>query len=270
MGNVNQVSNCWFTTCWFKDVPIEALVDTGAEASVISSRMLKQLGTDTHSTTLPSVTQFRGIGGDQMSLGTAHFYYAIGNKEMVTKMHIVDLPHIDMILGMDAFLDQDVTFHMSKGILQFTDSEPIQLTRCGHAESTQVHTIGPIKLKAKQGRFISAAPIYGDNWLNKLDNYLVEPLNHVFDRTGLLAGTALTDHRSPAIRVYVMNTSDHDIEIGRGMPIAMVSTVQKITSHESPEFVEMHNLCFSQMSESSLSNADKKITASFSQEQRGQ
>ena len=49
MGDMNQVSNCWFVTCMFDDVPIEALVDTGAETSVISHRMLRQLGTDSHS-----------------------------------------------------------------------------------------------------------------------------------------------------------------------------------------------------------------------------
>ena len=80
MGDVNRVSNCWFITCWFDDVPVEALVDTGAEASVISSRMLRQLGTKAHSSMLPSMTQFRGIGGDQRSLGTADFYYTIGTK----------------------------------------------------------------------------------------------------------------------------------------------------------------------------------------------
>ena len=147
---------------------------------------------------------------------------------------------------MDAFLDHAVTFHMSEGILQFPDDERIQLTRRGHAKSTQVHTIRHMKLKAYQGRFISAAPIYGDDWLFKLDSYLVEPLNHVFDRTGLLAGTALTDRHGKMVQVYVMNTTGHSIELGKGMPIALVSAVQKITSHESPDFVEMHNLCYSQ------------------------
>ena len=251
MGDMNQVSNCWFVTCMFDDVPIEALVDTGAETSVISHRMLRQLGTESHSSMLPSMTQFRGIGGNQRSLGTAEFYYTIGKKEMSTSMHIVDLPHIDMILGMDAFLDHGVMFHMSEGILQFPDEECIKLTRRGHANSTQVHTIRHMKLKAYQGRFISAAPIYGDDWLFQLDHFLVEPLNHVFDRTGLLAGTALTDRHGKMVQVYVMNTTGHSIELGKGMPIALVSGVQKITSHKSPEFVEMHNLCFSQIGDTS-------------------
>ena len=108
-----------------------------------------------------------------------------------------------------------------------------------------------MKLKAYQGRFISAAPIYGDDWLFQLDNYLVEPLNHVFDRTGLLAGTALTNRHGKMVQVYVMNTTGHSIELGKGMPIALVSGVHKITSHKSPEFVEMHNLCYSQFGDPS-------------------
>ena len=239
MGEVAQVTNCWYTTCWFEDVPIEALVDTGAEASVISSRMLKQLGTKCHSTTQPSTTQFRGIGGDQRSLGTAYFSYTIGNRKMVTKMYIVDLPHIDLILGMDAFQEEalDATFHMAKGILQFADGELIKLTRRGEAQSSQVHTVGALKLKAKTGRFVSVAPIYGDDWFKYLDHYLVEPLNHVFDRTGLLAGTAILNNSSSHIKVYVMNSSDRDIEIGKGMPIATISAVQEITSQESSQFL---------------------------------
>ena len=131
MGNMDKVSKCWFLTCMFDDVPIEALIDTGAETSVISHRMLRQLGTGSHSTLLPSMTQFRGIGGNQKSLGTALFQYTIGEKQMSTTMHIVDLPHIDMILGMDAFLDHGVMFHMSEGILQFPDEECIALSRRG-------------------------------------------------------------------------------------------------------------------------------------------
>ena len=168
MGNVQQVSNCWFTTCWFDNIPIEALVDTGAEASVIASRAYRQLGRNHHSQILPSMVQFRGIGGDQGSLGTAKFKYTIGNKDMVTTMHIVDLPHIDMILGMDAFIHENANFRMSEGILQFPGDESVKLTRRGETESTQVHTKGPIKLKAKQARFIEAAPIYGDGFLTHL------------------------------------------------------------------------------------------------------
>ena len=254
----------------FDDVPIEALIDTGAETSVISHRMLRQLGTGSHSTLLPSMTQFRGIGGNQKSLGTALFQYTIGEKQMSTTMHIVDLPHIDMILGMDAFLDHGVMFHMSEGILQFPDEECIALSRRGQTGSTQVHTLRHMKLKAYQGRFISAAPIYGDDWLFQLDHFLVEPLNHVFDRTGLLAGTALTDRHGKMVQVYVMNTTGHSIELGKGMPIALVSGVQKITSHQSPEFVEMHNLCFSQIGDTSTLDGDDNTSISGEMERREQ
>ena len=262
MGNIAKVSHCWFTTCWFDNVPVEALVDTGAEASVIASRMFKQLSASCHSRTSPSLTQFRGIGGDQRSLGTAEFSYLIGDKKMHTNMHIVDLPHIDMILGMDAFLHENAIFHMSEGILKFPDSKPIRLIRRSQSSSTQVHTIGSIKLKANQARFISAAPIYGDDWLKDLGHCLVEPMDHVFTRTGLLAATAIMDNCSPVVRVYLMNTSDRDIEISKGMPIAKVSTVQKVSSRESPDFVEMHNLCFSHMNGTVYPEAEDKTSTS--------
>ena len=41
------------------------------------------------------------------------------------------------------------------------------------------------------------------------------------------------------------------VELGKGMPIALVSAVQKITSHKSPDFVEMHNMCYSQFGDPS-------------------
>ena len=250
MGNMRKASKCWFMTCWFGNVPVEALVDTGAEASVISSRMFRQLDLKSHSKLIPSNTQFRGIGGDQRSLGTALFQFLAGDKiptRIESEMHIIDLPHIDMILGMDTFASKLVTFHMSEGTLQFPDGEPIQLKRRGEADSTQVHTMGPIKIKAKQARFISAAPIYGDTWIQSLSECLVEPMDHVFERTGLLAGTTLIDKCKPAIRVYVMNTTEHDVEIGKGMPIAKVSCVSHVSSHDSTDFVEMHNLCMTRL-----------------------
>ena len=50
------------------------------------------------------------------------------------------------------------------------------------------------------------------------------------------------------------------------MPIALVSGVQKITSHESPEFVEMHNLCFSQISDTSAPAAAEEVNTSLTGE----
>ena len=73
----------------------------------------------------------------------------------------------------------------------------------------------------RQAGSCPCAPIYGDDWFKYLDHYLVEPLNHVFDRKGLLAGTAILNNRSSSIKVYVMNSTDRDIEIGKGMPVAM-------------------------------------------------
>ena len=72
-------------------------------------------------------------------------------------------------------------------------------------------------------------------------------MDHVFERTGLLAGTTLIDKCKPAIRVYVMNTTEHDVELSKGMPIAKVSSISHVSTHKSTDFVEMHNLCMTRL-----------------------
>ena len=94
-------------TCWFEEIPVEALVDSGAEASVISSRVFKILHASSYSEFAPDLTTFRGIGGKQQSQGMANFTLAIRETELTVPLHVVELGQANSILGMDLWLMSD-------------------------------------------------------------------------------------------------------------------------------------------------------------------
>ena len=83
-------------------------------------------------------------------------------------------------------------------------------------------------------------------------------MDHVFERLGVPAGTSLVKKRSgSAISVYLMNTSDHSIELKMGTPIAKISMVRDVTSYRDKNFVEMHNLCISRTKQTDQVSAAK-------------
>ena len=63
LGGLSKMSRCWYVTCWFEGIQVEALVDSGAEASVISSRVFKILHAFSYSESAPDLTTFKGIEG---------------------------------------------------------------------------------------------------------------------------------------------------------------------------------------------------------------
>ena len=78
-----RMRKCWHIPCKFGDRTIEALIDTGAESSIMSRKCFKKLDQDTHTTPVPSKTVFHGIGGDQASYGVADLTYHVGQKQLV-------------------------------------------------------------------------------------------------------------------------------------------------------------------------------------------
>ena len=62
-------SECWYATIWVGDILVEALVDSGAEMSLLSSDIYEQLANLPDYNLQPTNTCFLGIGGSQYSLG---------------------------------------------------------------------------------------------------------------------------------------------------------------------------------------------------------
>ena len=77
-----MTSKCWYVTFWFNRVSVEALIDSHAEGSVMSSSVFKTISSTCYSCFIPDLIRFRGIGGTQMSQGIADFIFAIGDSEL--------------------------------------------------------------------------------------------------------------------------------------------------------------------------------------------
>ena len=59
---------------------------------------------------------------------------------------------------------------------------------------------------------------------------LIEPLNYVFDRTQLIISTNFTRKNKNTLAIYVINPSEDDVIVEKGMPLAHFSEVDKIAS----------------------------------------
>ena len=125
--------------CWFEGIPIEALVDSGAEASVISSRVFKTLHSTSYSGFSPDPTTFKGIGGNQQSQGVANFTFAMGETEFTAPLH--------------------QQFELADGFLTLTNGEEIKLSHRERLNTIQVHAVKDTILPARTAQFLLTAPV---------------------------------------------------------------------------------------------------------------
>ena len=229
-------SKCWYAFTFIGSCPVEALIDSGAEISIVSKRIYDDLDSHEKPALVPSKIKFRGIGGTQASLGWGIFPILLGNEIVKTKLHVVDLPHIDCILGMDAFEKEEVTFTMNRGILQIGGRRPIQLVRRVKGFTAYIRTTNPCTIRGKTARFVQATPPPGMDALESVNVGVVETMPHIYGQKGLIIPPNVVNKTKQIIPVYIVNPTDRDIELPAGTPIAQFSATDNIADVHATEF----------------------------------
>ena len=223
-------SECWYANVKIGGVIVEALIDSGAEMSLLSTEVYNQLSEDGGYDTKPSAVRFRGIGGAQPSLGTCMVDLTFGGNTLNTNMHVVHLNGLDCILGMDTLKSQDISFHLGKGLFTFSDGTTFQLQRHAKKSAAKVLTKSPNTIKARTACFVQATLPKGASELLKAKEGIVEPLQSLYDSQGLIVSCSMVTKSGSYCPIYVVNPNDHDVELAPGTPLASFSLTTE--SHE--------------------------------------
>ena len=142
---------------------------------------------------------------------------------------MVELGQADLILRMDLLTAHVQQLELANGILTLTNEEEIKLSHRECLDTIHMHAVKNKVVPARTAQFLLTAPM-GDSHRWSEINSLIEPLNHVFDRTQLIISTNLSLKNKCTLPVYIINPSEDDVLIEKGMPLAHFYKVDKITS----------------------------------------
>ena len=161
----------------------------------------------------PDLTTFRGIGGKQQRQGVANFTLALGETKLTVPLHVVELGQADLILGMDLLMAHVQQLELANGLLMLTNGEEINLFHRERLDTVQVHAVKSRVVPGKTAQFLLAAPVGNPSRWSEVKQGLIEPLNHVFDRTQLIISTNLAHKNKNTLAVYVINPSEDDVSL---------------------------------------------------------
>jgi len=235
-------SECWYAQIQIGDILVDALVDSGAEMSLLSTDIYQQLPDIQDYELRATNTRFRGIGGAQQSLGTCHTDISVGPTCFPATFHVVKLPGIDCILGMDTLKRQDMSFHLSRGTFTFADGSEFALVRHAKKTSTKVCTASAKTVKANTACFVQALLPAGLTDIEKSHEGLVEPLQTVYDSTGLIISCSMVTKQSNRCPVYVINPTNSDIELQKGTQLATFSLTEEPESPGTTRFDKIYDI----------------------------
>ena len=78
-------TKCWYAFTFLFSYPVEALIDKGAEISIVSKCIYNDLDPHKRPTLVPLNIKFRGIGGTQARRGWGIFPLLLGDEIVKTK-----------------------------------------------------------------------------------------------------------------------------------------------------------------------------------------
>ena len=217
---------------------ILALVDSGADLSIVSAKVLKKIKphlvkkqTDSKQTLLKSVT------GDTLNvLGLVEIHLSFGNQKFWHRFHVIENTTKKMILGSDFFIETGATIDL-RGRTLALESEVLLKDKSYPQEDCMiVNTVDKVVLNP---RCITYVKVRGNKAL--AGTCLVSPLENskeVKDQPGILIPNILSQGGRYAI-VPVVNETTARFVWKRNVPIALMeklaeAEVSEITTNTSP------------------------------------
>ena len=208
IGGNYQPSKCWYVTCWFGNGPVEALIDSGAEASLMSSRIFKTLEPSVYSCFMPDCATFWGISGQQQSQGLADFTFSIGSQELEVGTYTCSGVR-------PSWFD----FGNGHAIVSYSKSTALQVyTYLWKWRSTVVSNRTTWYFTSSRYSFSSCespdCSIYidstgGPQWLvDRFEGRYGGSTRSIFDRTQLIVGTSVVAKNKHTLPTYVINLTE--------------------------------------------------------------
>lgn len=199
-----------------------ALVDTGADISVMSKQFLNKTGF-THGQLKPtSCKTIIAVNGQHVRiLGKIQLCISIQNKSFNHLVHVLDNLHHSLILGRDFLKRNEAKLDFSTDTFELDDNPKINTV--AHVQ-LQEHKPGLARTKS-----VNTIPKRSETFIKisvsrqkPSDNVLLEPLS-CFGRTGLIAKNCLVQVKNGTAVMCVRNPTNRDITIRPRCNVAMVA-----------------------------------------------
>ncbi|KAE9017273.1 hypothetical protein PR002_g13439 [Phytophthora rubi] len=218
VGGVEAVS-AGYIDC----TPVEMLIDTGAIASLVNSRVLKRVGrADTP--LRPSNKDLNGVTGHKLRIrGEIDLPLRVGSLEVMRPFVVVDRLHVDTILGTDTLKELRAVIDLEDNTLTLKGTGevfPLGTTRVEEMHSIRINST--VRLRPG-GQALVVTEVQG-----KAPEYatvLIEGLQAV-DATVRVARTLCTVHDGKVL-VEMSNASTEEVIISKGTLLAAATVVLK-------------------------------------------
>ena len=260
-GSINSSSGnqkAKFCTISFQNANCNALVDTGAETTLISENVFEKL----HKKQIRSITEpkvvLSGVTGHELKITkSAQICFKFGKLKLCHQFHVVKCFKYDVLLGMD-FLESNKakidfehkTLAIGKHVFVLKENiaekspQNVMLAKTKHKRILEPRSVCFVKLGVK-------SKIKG--------NCLVTPLQTssvLWDQPGLISPRVLVKGGKNAI-VTIMNETNARIVVGKGVPLA---TIESIENSEISSTMPIHNETMLKGTVNSVQNDSNVLT----------
>ena len=260
-----------------ESVDIVYTVDTGASATLLSSRIFHEISEKKRPMLVTeNCSRFRGpSGGTIPVLGQATFDLYIGDVHISKRITVADIQD-DCLLGSDILLaleEGPFDFHLSENRLVWNGFS-VPCIQVKQPSSTKIACATDCTIEGYSEHIVDAKLVSGSSLIAEeseiiVGDVLIEPCPSFHDKHKLLMASSLGRvHGDRVVKVRVMNPFPQAISIRRGVvmgeanPFSEVIQLLDEESNSTENFHVARRLQMSSMSQSSTTEVVDSVTPS--------
>ncbi|CAG2246096.1 unnamed protein product [Mytilus edulis] len=223
------------TSVRINDYELKAVIDTGAEVTVLSEKVYRNLAKEYH---LELKTATRGLlvaeeGKKMSATGITEIEMSLGPLRFTWPVYVAPL-NDDLLLGCDIIDEMDITVNTKRGIQIKDIWYPCEVKRREN-KVLRIVLNKSISIKSQSEMIIQI--LVPDTEIFKSNFALFEPV--IYDNRKILAGKGLVSTQIPFIPVRFINLENSPLKIKEGTLIGTLETVDEVTDFVDVTDVQM-------------------------------
>ncbi|CAG2203607.1 unnamed protein product [Mytilus edulis] len=248
-----------------------ALVDTGANISVMSKQFFLRTPYSTHKLEPPDITSVIAVNGNHVKvLGKVNISVTIGNRNFRASIYVLPQLHHSLILGVDFLKQTKAKLNFETDTFEiFENNDVVTLSRLTSKQGLAKTSKSNNNSKRSQ-TLISVAVSHQTHD----STVLLEPLKSLAHKHRILAAKALVKIKHGKAYLSLMNPTDNKVRIKARTKLAKVAHVKtetiqnfndtkpSVSSIKTPNSKSCSDLKFD-LSESDLTDSEKQRCTTF-------
>ena len=239
---------CWFISGKLFNLDVDCLIDTGASPNVLDWNTYEKLNVITKPVLQPVEACLQAAEGSSLKVyGQAEFDVCFGSQVFLVKFIVADLDQIQSILGMDFLSQTNCTIDAFHGILT-TGSLKLNMKKQDDSENCLIHLVRSITIPGDCEHMIECS-FDRSKWNSNAKYGLAEAVDSFAQKTGLMVTNAVVNVHHHSILLSCANFSSEPVTVHKGLAVAAIKQVRKVTSCNSKTQRDYPNKCLSDLPE---------------------